>query len=47
MVDLDTRQVAQSVERRTLELEVRGSNPALGTWPTSGDSKFPWMGLMQ
>ena len=26
------RQVAQSVERRTLEVEVRGSKPALGTW---------------
>ena len=26
------RQVAQSVERRTLEVEVRGSEPVLGTW---------------
>ena len=26
------RQVAQSVERRTLEVEVRGSKSALGTW---------------
>ena len=26
------RQVAQSVERRTLEAEVRGSKPVLGTW---------------
>ena len=25
-------QVAQSVERRTLEVEIRGSKPALGTW---------------
>ena len=26
------RHVAQSVERRNLEVEVRGSKPALGTW---------------
>ena len=26
------RQVAQSVERRTLEAEVPGSKPVLGTW---------------
>ena len=26
------RQVAQSVERRTLQVEVQGSKPALGTW---------------
>ena len=25
-------EVAQSVERRTLEVEVQGSKPALGTW---------------
>ena len=61
--------VAQSVERRTIEVEVRGSKPALGTGggvgshltslirralrrrrphhSTSGDSKFPLMGLIQ
>ena len=29
---LGGRQVAQSVERRTLEVEVRGSKLMLGTW---------------
>ena len=30
-VEVSGRRVAQSVERRTLEVEVRGSRPALGT----------------
>ena len=32
VVDTTRREVAQSVERRTLEVEVRGSKPMLGIW---------------